>query len=63
MPGDAKDYRLHAAHCAELAVKARTPQLTATFLDLSKQWERLAADLERMQTLLQAENVDFKESA
>ena len=63
MPGDAKEYRLHAAQCAELAVRARTPQLRATFLGLSKQWERLAADLERMQTLLQAENVDFKESA
>ena len=63
MPADAKECRLHATHCAELAVKAPTPQLRATFLGLSKQWERLAVDLERMQTLLQAENVDFKKSA
>jgi DDE superfamily endonuclease len=36
MPGDIKEHRTHAAHCAELAVAARTPQLRAMLLELSK---------------------------
>jgi hypothetical protein len=46
MPGDPKECRKHAARCAELAVAARTPQLKATFLGLSKHWEKLAIQLE-----------------
>jgi len=46
MPGDPKDCRRHAARCAELAVAARTPQLKAAFLGLSKNWEKLAIQLE-----------------
>jgi hypothetical protein len=46
MPGDPKQCREHAARCAELAVAARTPQLKATFLGLSKNWEKLAIQLE-----------------
>jgi len=46
MPGDPKECREHAARCAELAVKAGTPQLRATFLGLSKNWEKIAIDLE-----------------
>jgi hypothetical protein len=41
-----KEYRRHAARCAELAMAARTPQLKATFLGLSKNWEKFAIDLE-----------------
>jgi hypothetical protein len=41
-----KEYRRHAARCAELAMVARTPQLKATFLGLSKNWEKFAIDLE-----------------
>jgi len=37
---------MQAARCAELAVAARTPQLKATFLALSKNWEKLAVQLE-----------------
>jgi hypothetical protein len=46
MPGDPKECRMRAARCAELAAAARTPQLKAWFLGLSKQWERLAIELE-----------------
>jgi hypothetical protein len=46
MPGDPKECRQHAARCAELAVAARTPQLRTTFLALSKNWEKLAIQLE-----------------
>jgi hypothetical protein len=38
--------RKHAARCAEIAVAARTPQLKAAFLALSKNWENLAIQLE-----------------
>jgi len=41
-----KEYRRYAAHCAELAMAARTPQLKATFLGLSKNWKKFAIDLE-----------------
>jgi hypothetical protein len=47
MPGDPKECRLHAMRCAELAATAKTQQLKATLLDLSKNWVRLAASLER----------------
>jgi hypothetical protein len=46
MPSDPKECRKNAARCAELAVAARTPQLKATFLALSKNWEKLAIQLE-----------------
>jgi hypothetical protein len=46
MRGNSKEYRVHAARCAELAMAARTPQLKATFLALSKNWEKLAIQQE-----------------
>jgi hypothetical protein len=46
MTRNPKEYRRHAARCAELAIAARTPQLKATFLGLSKNWEKFAIDLE-----------------
>jgi hypothetical protein len=46
MPGDPKECRRNAARCAELALAARTPQLRATFLELSKNWKKLAIQLE-----------------
>jgi hypothetical protein len=46
MIGDPKEYRRHAAHCAQLPVFARTPQLKAAFLGLLKNWERFAVELE-----------------
>jgi undecaprenyl pyrophosphate synthase len=59
MPGDPKECRRRAAWCAELAVAARTPQLRATFLELSKNWEKLAIQLENAFAYL-AESEDIK---
>jgi hypothetical protein len=59
MPGDPKECRKHAARCAEMAVAARTPQLKATFLGLSKHWEKLAIQLENAFAQL-AESEDLK---
>jgi len=46
MPGNPKECRRNAARCAELAVAAHTPQLRARFLELSKNWEKLAIQVE-----------------
>jgi hypothetical protein len=46
MTGDPKECRSNAARCAELAAAASTPQLRTTFLELSKNWEKLAIQLE-----------------
>ena len=46
MTGNPKEYRRHAARCAELAASARPQQLKTALLELSKNWERLAIDLE-----------------
>jgi hypothetical protein len=46
MPGDSKECRERAARCAEFAGYARSAQLKATFLEMSKNWEKLAIQLE-----------------
>jgi hypothetical protein len=63
MPGDPKECRLRALRCAELAKTAKTEQLKATLLDLSKNWVKLAESLERTHALLDEEKVDFKKPA
>ena len=63
MAGDPKECRLHAMRCAELVAGAKTMQLKATLLELSRNWEKLAFDLERTQALLDENSVDFKQSA
>jgi hypothetical protein len=45
MSGDPKQCRSNAARCAELASDDHTPQLKMTFLELSKNWEKLAIQL------------------
>jgi hypothetical protein len=55
MPGDPKECRIHAFHCAELAGDARNPQLKSTFLELAANWQKLAQDLEHTQQLLAQE--------
>jgi hypothetical protein len=61
MPGDPKECRRHAARCAELAIAARTPQLKAAFLGLSKNWEKLAIQLEDVfANLAESEDIGLK---
>jgi hypothetical protein len=49
MPGNSMECRRHALRCAELGMAARTPQLKAMFLELSKNWKTL--DLSLLQTI------------
>ena len=63
MPGDPKECRLRALRCAQLAATAKTPQLKATLLDLSKNWVRLAESLEKTHALMDEDAVDFKKPA
>jgi hypothetical protein len=63
MPGDPKECRMRAMRCAELAATAKTPQLRATLLDLSKSWVRLAVSLEKTHALMDEGDRDFKNSA
>jgi len=63
MPGDPKECRLRAMRCAELAASARTAPLKAMLLGLSKEWEKLAIDLEKTRALLEQDKVEFKKPA
>ena len=46
MAADARECRERASRCAALATTARTTQLKAGLLALSKSWEELAIELE-----------------
>jgi hypothetical protein len=46
MPGDPSECRLHAANCRKLAEAAHTAEAKEQFLNLARQWDHLAADLE-----------------
>jgi hypothetical protein len=52
MDGDPKEYRLYAARCEELAKTAEKPQHARVLRNLSKQWVKLADELERAQRFL-----------
>ena len=52
MPSDPRECRKHALCCAQLAMEARSPELAMMLTSLSKQWMKLAADLERTQALV-----------
>ena len=60
MLGNAKECRQRAARCAEMAIAAHTPQLRGKFLELSKNWEKLAIQLENAFAQL-AESEDVSE--
>ena len=47
-PEDSALCRKQATRCAVLAAKADDPKKKAAFLTLSKQWETLAVELEKM---------------
>jgi hypothetical protein len=56
MPADLKTCRQHASRCAELAHSARSPELKMTLIDLSKNWMKLAVQLERNHVLLEIDD-------
>ena len=61
MPGDPKECRQHALNCRKLAETASSPTLQQTFLDLAKQWTRLANEIDDAYALSKALNeLDLK---
>lgn len=61
MPGNPTEAREHAAKCMLIAETSTSPTVQQTFLDLAKQWDRLANELERALDLLDAVNkLDLK---
>ena len=63
MPGDPKEARTHASNCMKLAETAGSPTVQQTFLDLAKQWTRLANELDDAYALLKALNeLDLREA-
>ena len=54
MSGDPKRCRERALKCRYLANEASTPQSKEMFLDLSRAWFRLAAELDDANTFLNA---------
>jgi hypothetical protein len=52
MPGNPKECREHAKRCLQLADETTNPALRDSLLDISTQWIRLAADLDRTWLLL-----------
>jgi hypothetical protein len=63
MPGDPRQCRIYAVQCAQLASSSITVHLKMTLLELSKNWEKLAFDLERTQALLLEDKKHLKKSA
>jgi hypothetical protein len=56
MPGDPKQGRQYALRCADLAHSARTPELKSAPIELSKNWAKIAIELERSAALLDMED-------
>ena len=52
MAGDPKECRKNALRCAELAHSAKTIELKQTLIELSRNWIKLAMELERAHALL-----------
>lgn len=53
MPGDPNECRMHARECLRLAESASKEEARETFSNLARTWQRLAAELERNQALLE----------
>jgi hypothetical protein len=56
VPGDPRECRKHALRCADLAHTARTPELKQTLIELSRNWIKLAIDLERAYAIMDMED-------
>jgi hypothetical protein len=62
MPGDPKECRKNALRCADLAHEARTPELKQTLIELSRNWLKLAVELERGHGLLDEPASELKKA-
>jgi hypothetical protein len=56
MPGDPKECRLRAVKCMQLANETTNLELRRTFVDLAHHWNRIAAELDDAQALLNVLN-------
>lgn len=54
MAGDPKECRRHALQCSALAKRAASAEARQVFLDLARDWNKLAADLDDAQDFLAA---------
>jgi hypothetical protein len=63
MPGDLKQYRRSALHCADMAQRAATPALATLLVELSKNWMKLANELERLEAFIDERQADRKDRA
>jgi hypothetical protein len=61
MPGDPHQCRLYAGRCLALAKRARKPRVRQVFTEMAETWNRLAAEMEADQPLLQASKMEFRE--
>jgi hypothetical protein len=52
MPGDPNFCREKAARCDALAAEQKDPVLKATFADVAGSWQRMAEQLERLETFI-----------
>ena len=52
MPGNPQECRERALRCAQLAMSAKSEELKESLIELSKNWEKLATDLESIQILM-----------
>ena len=62
MLGNSQQCRLNAAHCLALAEQAISPHSRQDFIALADTWNKLAAELESDDALLQAiSEIEFSE--
>jgi hypothetical protein len=60
MRGDPKQCRENALRCADLAHTAKSPKLSMLLVDLSKNWMKMADELEQSQRLVEDYPPDLK---
>jgi hypothetical protein len=58
-----RQFRRTALLCADMAQRANTPELATLLVELSKNWMKLANELERVEAFLKDHQADFKEPA
>jgi hypothetical protein len=63
MRSNLRQFRRSALHCAEMAQRANTPELATLLVELSKNWMKLANELERVEKFLEEHRADSKEPA
>ena len=63
MRSNLKQFRRSALQCADMAQRANTPELATLLTELSKNWMKLANELERLEAFIDQHRTDSKEPA